>query len=119
MKVWVWLGNVDDTFDLYDYMENRYVDDDSTSQFRSDFNLPWFDDDFREAIQGEPKLVGELLEGASYWEDFIGAVETKVAALFGDESTFNAAVLIYDEDFSPKKFTKKAGGLEFIGSFEF
>lgn len=106
----IWFGTFETEEDVVRYVEEVYDEhEESHSDFRRDFNLGWYDDDFQEVGFSESPAISpaELATGHSYWDSFAAALPCP--------SGFraNAIVIIYDYRFKPTD-AKSNSPLQFL-----
>ena len=96
--VTLWLGESSSADALEEYVRLNYSDDGDLipSKLMRDFDIPSYDEDFREAerLEQPERQIRSLLEGFSYDE----IIAERVAEICGDTVDFdaNAVVLLYN-----------------------
>ncbi|TWT38818.1 immunity 22 family protein [Blastopirellula retiformator] len=115
----LWLGVAPDADALSDYVALTYDEDGEVipSLFMREFDLPYWDEDFREAdtIDGPSDSVAEVLSGFSYNSQLIEQFQR----MLGESLTFpvNAAVLLYNFNHQSPTVTQSDGAIQlrFVG----
>ncbi|MGM0901134.1 MAG: immunity 22 family protein [Bacillota bacterium] len=88
------------------------------SKFEKDFNIDYFDEDFREAAYFDEELntLPMLLEGCSYDDIVISKfVETKGETL---NDSMNSIILLYNFKYT-EKVHKNWGHMKYIGNVKY
>ena len=108
----VWIGDFQTDAQFDDYMN-------LSKTFEKDFGFKINNHGVREAVvEGDPKPVGELVEGFSSWKSFASAV-VEAGKNFGiDRAT--TMIVFYTVKFDPTKVEINADApLRFVGAFPF
>lgn len=115
----LWLGNCATYEELDDYLTGDYTSDDyGPSAFEKDFQIDWFDEDFREAFckDSPAQDFEKLLSGCSYEKSVIP--EFIKHFQLDSKEEFKSVLLLYNFDYHGeiKVSTSEAVHLKYIGS---
>ncbi len=119
----LWLGNCSTYEELDSYLSGNYTDDGDyiKSSFEKDFQINWFDEDFREAFCRDFTAhdFEQLLAGCSYAKSVIPGFDKHFQ--LGSIENFNAGLLLYDFMYSGqvREITAKGIYLKYIGAVEY
>ncbi|MBE2338908.1 immunity 22 family protein, partial [Acinetobacter baumannii] len=108
----IWIGNLDSSCDLYNYVLNRYsLDGDfEGSSFTDEFQIDFIDEDFVEKSFFDFTNNLELaLNGFSYDKRILEEIKSKDIKLL---SPINCIIIIYN--FAYKLNHKSAGKIQFL-----
>lgn len=116
----LWLGKFKSKIDLQNYLFISYTEDGDAipSKFETDFNIDYFDEDFREASYFEEELntLPMLLAGCSYDDIVISKfVETQGETL---NDSVNSIILLYNFNYT-EKVHKYCGHMKYIGNIKY
>lgn len=121
-KVSLWLGKADSLDRLEEYLKVSFSTDGEWrgSEFTSDYQIEFFDSDFREAEVVNPSSELELLlEGFSYDDSVIPRFKELVTNEIPGGT--NAVVLLYNFEYEGriKNSSNPGVSLEFIGCVDY
>lgn len=122
-QVSIWLGNFKNFSDLEKYVQTRYTKDGDSidAQFEKDFQIDYYDEDFREInlLEAPQNSFANILQEHSYYKSIV----TNYTKLYGDnlDMQYNSIILLYNFKYNSvvqeKKNSKRY--IRFIGSVEY
>lgn len=111
-KVSIWIGKSNSENDFQKYLKENYTDDgDFSSIFMNDFNIDYYDNQFKEVLFKENSSKKEVLKDFSYSENFI----EKITGVNWEVN--NSFVLLYNFEYD--KTSLKSEVLNFVGVFDY
>jgi hypothetical protein len=111
----VWIGNLASKESLEELLAES---EDGASRFAASLGVGWIDHDFCESLFVSRRVsVAELVGCFSYADSFLDAVlESAVARSLPD---VNAAILLFDFDYSLAPTEPEIDGMLFVGSYPY
>lgn len=119
-QVSIWLGNFKNFSDLEKYVQTQYTKDGDSidSQFEKDFEIDYYDEDFREInlLEVPQNSFTNILQEHSYYKSIV----SNYTKLYGDnlDMQYNSIILLYNLKYNSvvkeKKNSKRY--VRFIGS---
>lgn len=122
-QVSIWIGNFNSLGDLEKYIQTEYIDDSVCldSRFETDFNIEYYDEDFREIniLDNPQDSFRCLLQEHSYCNSIISNYTKNHSDYIG--SLYNSVILLYNYkyDQSVKEIEKEGIYIKYIGSVEY
>ncbi|HBN74705.1 MAG TPA: hypothetical protein DD473_02560 [Planctomycetaceae bacterium] len=114
----IWLGQFHSEEKLVAYLEEQYDNDEvPISQFAADQNESYYDHDWVEYNFCVSHELFELIDGASYSNDYLDEV-IEVAAKIGIESANTFIMADFEEFDKPKSVNTHSYKLWYIGTFK-
>lgn len=111
-KVSVWVGRLNNEEQFKNYIEVDYNDDgDMVSNFMSDFDIEYYDEQFQEALFNTSGVRSDIFKDFSYSENFLTNIPAQ------DFSVLNCFILLYNFNFSED--IKKSDNFKFLGTFNY
>lgn len=94
----LWVGNFSSKEELNNYLYISYDEDGDAipSKFEEDFEIDYYDTDFREAgfFEKEITSIQEILKGCSYEENIIPAIISTIGETL--QKPVNSMILLYN-----------------------
>ncbi|MUV03842.1 hypothetical protein GN157_08990 [Flavobacterium rakeshii] len=111
-KVSVWVGWLNNQEQFKNYIKVDYNDDgDMVSDFMSDFDIEYYDEQFQEALFNISGVKSDIFKDFSYIENFFINIPAQ------DFSVLNSFILLYNFNFTAE--VKNTDNFNFLGTFNY